>query len=762
MKYAGVSYLLPGLLLLTALVVRAQPAGGPQAQPLPGELGVNKPGADRAKVWLRLEEYQVYKPGESQVPGEAGDYLRPVRDSPDKGGEEAARAQAQKALDRYARNGSAYQAGDACLKLGNMCASLEAAPDGQIRYYRQALQWFVKAGDRKKQADVGKALGALYLARGDYARALTELQTALSLYHAINYPQVQGVYDLLGNVFTGMGDYQEALRYALLALQTAESVQDSTRQMCTIYNRVGLSYLSFKQYEKGLFYYRKALNIARKYDDRALVMMLTGNISDVLLMLSKPEQSLQLLQQTARHYPPRTLDDSIATNARFLKTYTYLKAYATAQQYCSQLLALYRRLGENDAQHQHTYCYAIPYFLATKQHGQSRKYLARFEAYCKKKGDLRGAAVTHKWWFKLDSMQGNYPSAIRHYQLHKQLHDSLLNETKSLQLAALEVQYETEKKEKDLRHKEQNIRVLIGERRLQDRQMERDVLVRNVSAGGAALLLLLLGVIYNRYRLKRRSNQLLEDRQQEIDQKNRHLSQLLGEKDSLLGEKDVLLAGQERLLAEKERLLKEIHHRVKNNLQVVMSLLNSQADALQDGAALSAIQESQHRVQAMALIHQKLYQAQGVARIPMHDYIEEVVAYLHDSYCLKQLAHFELEVEPIELDVTQAVPLGLIINEAITNAFKYAFPDGRSGTVTLRLQRHGEATYQLVIADDGVGLPANYDPSQSRSLGMTLLHGFSGQLGGELTITSPPGLTINLVFQEEQLSPSYAPVAYAQ
>jgi two-component sensor histidine kinase len=276
------------------------------------------------------------------------------------------------------------------------------------------------------------------------------------------------------------------------------------------------------------------------------------------------------------------------------------------------------------------------------------------------------------------------------------------------------------------------------------------------------LLLLLLGVIYNRYRLKRRSNQLLEDRQQEIDQKNRHLSQLLGEKDSLLGEKDVLLAGQERLLAEKERLLKEIHHRVKNNLQVVMSLLNSQADALQDGAALSAIQESQHRVQAMALIHQKLYQAQGVARIPMHDYIEEVVAYLHDSYCLKQLAHFELEVEPIELDVTQAVPLGLIINEAITNAFKYAFPDGRSGTVALRLHRHGEDTYQLTVADDGVGLPANYDPSQSRSLGMTLLHGFSGQLGGELTITSPPGLTINLVFQEEQLTPSYAPVAYAQ
>jgi two-component sensor histidine kinase len=120
-----------------------------------------------------------------------------------------------------------------------------------------------------------------------------------------------------------------------------------------------------------------------------------------------------------------------------------------------------------------------------------------------------------------------------------------------------------------------------------------------------------------------------------------------------------------------------------------------------------------------------------------------------------------VEVEPIELDVTQAVPLGLIINEVITNAFKYAFPDGRPGTVCLSLHRLAEVTYELTIADDGVGLPDNYDPSRSRSLGMTLLHGFSGQLGGELTITSQAGLAISLVFEEEQLSPRYARTDYA-
>jgi two-component sensor histidine kinase len=194
---------------------------------------------------------------------------------------------------------------------------------------------------------------------------------------------------------------------------------------------------------------------------------------------------------------------------------------------------------------------------------------------------------------------------------------------------------------------------------------------------------------------------------------------------------------------------------VKNNLQIVMSLLNSQADSLQDQAALLAIQESQHRVQAMALIHQKLYQAEGMARIHMPAYIEEVVAYLTDSYRLEQGVCFYAEADDIELDVTQAVPLGLIINEAITNALKYAFPGGRAGRVVVALQRLDGASFRLTVADDGVGLPEGYDPSQSRSLGMTLLHGFSAQLGGQLTIASPPGLTITLQFQEEQISPTY-------
>src|SRR5690554_4269708 len=165
-----------------------------------------------------------------------------------------------------------------------------------------------------------------------------------------------------------------------------------------------------------------------------------------------------------------------------------------------------------------------------------------------------------------------------------------------------------------------------------------------------------------------------------------------------------------------------------------MSLLNSQVASLQDKAALSAIQDSQNRVQAMALIHQKLYQAEGVARIPMNAYVEELVAYLQDTFALSPKVRFKLFIEPIELDVNLAVPLGLIINEAITNTFKYAFPAERSGTVQVSLLQKTDTSYELTIEDDGVGLPKGYDPSQSRSLGMTLIQGFSAQLGAGLSI----------------------------
>ncbi len=134
----------------------------------------------------------------------------------------------------------------------------------------------------------------------------------------------------------------------------------------------------------------------------------------------------------------------------------------------------------------------------------------------------------------------------------------------------------------------------------------------------------------------------------------------------------------------------------------------------------------------------------------MTSYLKDLVVYLRDSYQQSNSVQFNLSVEPLELDVSLAVPLGLIINEALTNALKYAFPGESAGKITLHLHPQGDASYELIIADNGVGLPPGYEPARNRLLGMTLLLGLSEQLEGALSIAGFPGVKIRLVFRDEQ------------
>jgi two-component sensor histidine kinase len=202
----------------------------------------------------------------------------------------------------------------------------------------------------------------------------------------------------------------------------------------------------------------------------------------------------------------------------------------------------------------------------------------------------------------------------------------------------------------------------------------------------------------------------------------------------------------QHLLTEKEWLLKEIHHRVKNNLQIVMSLLNSQSVYIENDAALSAIRDSQHRVHAMSLIHQKLYNTENVSSIDMSSYTRELVSYLCDSFVIGQHVRFEFNIEPLELDVAQAIPLGLILNEAITNAIKYAFPDNRQGVISISLSNMTSNLFLLSISDNGIGMPVHFDNSKPGSLGMSLMSGLSEDLDGTFAIESDKGTTIKISF----------------
>ncbi|HEY9862432.1 MAG TPA: PAS domain S-box protein [Candidatus Obscuribacterales bacterium] len=200
-------------------------------------------------------------------------------------------------------------------------------------------------------------------------------------------------------------------------------------------------------------------------------------------------------------------------------------------------------------------------------------------------------------------------------------------------------------------------------------------------------------------------------------------------------------------LQEKEVLLKEIHHRVKNNLQIISSLLNLQCQNLEDGEVIAAFRESQNRIESMALIHEKLYQSEDMARINASEYIYDLVSNLFYTYEINLDAiALKIDVDEIWLGLDTAIPCGLIINELVLNALKHAFPNGRAGEVFIHFGVRDTHHLMLAVSDTGVGLPKDLDYQKTDSLGLQLVNALTHQIEGIIKVNEIDGVEFEIVF----------------
>jgi PAS domain S-box-containing protein len=201
-------------------------------------------------------------------------------------------------------------------------------------------------------------------------------------------------------------------------------------------------------------------------------------------------------------------------------------------------------------------------------------------------------------------------------------------------------------------------------------------------------------------------------------------------------------------LKEKEVLLKEIHHRVKNNLQVISSLLSLQTANVHDPQTIEQLRESQNRIRSMALIHERLYQSNDLARIDFGEYVRSLVNFLVRSYGIPNV-HLKLAVQNIEMSVNTAIPCGLIINELVSNALKHAFPAGRGGEVEISVEVRPDGIGVLRVSDNGIGLPSDIDVDNTNTLGLQLVNTLSNQLNGKIELFREPGTTYSIAFPVE-------------
>jgi two-component sensor histidine kinase len=366
------------------------------------------------------------------------------------------------------------------------------------------------------------------------------------------------------------------------------------------------------------------------------------------------------------------------------------------------------------------------FYFFRKRYVLADIYLQKVLAFPPGVGEVGTIRETYYMLFQADSATGNYLSAIKNYRRYKSLTDSIFTVAKTRQIAELQLQYE----------KDQKVQRLENKSKLQQSELQHAGTVRNFTIAGAGVLFLFFIMGYRRYRQKQYINRLLQTQQQEINRKNDTLAHLLEEQDKLLTEKDLLL--------------REINHRVKNNLQTVISLLESQAIYLESDEALKAMETSKHRIFSMSLIHQKLYQSEDVKTIYMSEYLPEFINYLRDSFDASRYIHFNLEVDPIQLNISQAVPLALVLNEAITNSIKYAFPGKRLGEISIKMRQTTE-NIELIIRDSGVGMVKATEDIDPDSLGLKLMRGLIQEINGRIQFENKNGTIITITFKTDLL-----------
>ena len=232
---------------------------------------------------------------------------------------------------------------------------------------------------------------------------------------------------------------------------------------------------------------------------------------------------------------------------------------------------------------------------------------------------------------------------------------------------------------------------------------------------------------------------LVQQREEELESRVQARTAELSESNTLLQDS----------LDEKVVLLKEVHHRVKNNLQIIASLLSLQANQIDDEETLELFANSEHRVRAMATIHERLYLSEDLAKINFGGYVESLAEGLFSSYKTSQNISLLTSVDQITLDLDQAIPCGLMINELVSNSLKYAFVDGRKGILEVKMSALAEG-YRLSVRDDGIGFPEDIDFRKSPSLGLQLINTLAHQLRGQIEMKNHLGTEFIVTFPADR------------
>ena len=578
------------------------------------------------------------------------------------------------------------------------------------RYLERAADLFKAGGFIDKEAYCDKTISEIVL---DDTLALQKILEAMKLYQSIKYKKMQGVYDDVATCYAMRSDLRQSLKYELKALNSAKEQADSGGTLVEIYNHLGMTYHDLDDYKSSIEYYRSGLAAAQLNKDLESEIYIILNLCNAYFHEKEYNEARSLLDELLKLNISTTKTQTrVAVFADEVGFFSSLKSFENARQASMKLIPLLNRNDFDESLREVAYNGLVSYYLDSHQLTDAEKYLKIMDSQPHNQ-PLVDMRTKEAFWFRLDTALHRYKAANNHLISELMLADSINQMSRSKAIQSLQIQFKTKEKESQILLLEKNSR-------LKSENLRQSNVVRNYTIGSSVLLLIIASLLYRQNLLKQRSSITISN-------------------------KNMLL---QRLLDEKEWLLKEVHHRVKNNLQTVISLLESQAMYLENDA-LKAIENSRHRIYAMSLIHQKLYQNDDIKVVNMNVYLAEFVEYLQESFGSPGHIHVTLDADDINLGAGQAIPVSLIINEAVNNAFKYAFPTQKDGEIAIVLKKLANEIY-LSVTDNGIGFKQQVS-QESSSLGLELIKGLTLDLRGTITFESCAGTCIRIRFMIERI-----------
>ena len=547
--------------------------------------------------------------------------------------------------------------------------------DSGIIWFKQQAKLDLKSANKKHIANNYRNLSVLYQINEDYDSAIANALHCVQILEKIPPSMSLAMaYSNLGNLYF---DINKNYRMALeYYLKELPLEQNNKTKLANSYTAIACAYISLNKPKKTIEYGLKAIALCDSIESKGYdVFQALSCTGEAYMILKDNESALRLYKRAEKYIGSGNFPGCTGLFNNLTSVLILQKKYSEALIYAEKAVTSTEEAGPTNA-------YLLP--------------------------DLKSAYLNYA-----NSYAGlkKYDKEAEYLRLFIKMDDSIRVMDKSTEMQKMETKYETAKKE-------DQIKLLSADKALRNSEINRSRTLNYSLAGGGLLLALLVTALVFANRQKQKNNLAL-----------------VGQRNLLQSQKDIIEARDK----EKELLLRELNHRVKNNLQIVSSLLSLQSDQILDDKSKEAFKDGQSRVEAMSLIHQRLYLGDKFTKIDIQEYLQNLVKSVSNSYGYNpENFKLDFDVEKMDIDVEIAIPLGLIVNEILSNCFKHAFKSIDQPRLQMALQKTGE-NIDLRIADNGAGIPAEMNSGKAGSFGMKMVNSLTEQICGSLKIFNSEG-----------------------